>query len=261
VNFIIVAAARTGSTHLSNYLSRHREIFCHGESFHPQRVHFRGSGGTANPAGRQHLEKELEDLRAQDPHAFLERIFRLDNGREHVGFKIFGNHNPKMLRSMLKNDSIRNVVLFRGNVLARYASVMAAKQTETWGANPKRPLVTFNPDRFGKHAETYLTFFEETLGFLNRKKLPYFFIRSDELNNEARLVQLLNFIGATPVLPEGEPADRVRGSSDIVSRFSNPDDVSRYLEDNGLMHWAYEGDLHFALRPDGDASSPPLDQK
>jgi hypothetical protein len=214
-----------------------------------------------DPEGKERLEKELEALRADDPHAFLERLFALNNGREHVGFKIFGNHNPKMLRSMLKDDSIRKVVLFRSNVLARYASAMAAKQTETWGANPDRPPVAFDADRFVKHAETYLAFFDRTLEFLNRKKQSYFFIRSDELNNEARLVQLLNFLGAEPVLPEGESAvERIRGSADIASRFSNPDEVLRYLRDNGLMHWAYDGDLHFALPQNGDGDFPVLDQ-
>lgn len=259
MNFIIVAAARTGSTHLSTYLSRHPEICCHGESFHPSRVHVRH--GRTDPQSREPLEEELEALRADDPHAFLARIFALNNGREHVGFKIFGNHAPKMLRSMLKNDSIRKVVLFRSNVLARYASAMAAKQTKTWGKNPERPLVAFNADRFTRHAEAYLTFFEQTLEFLNRRKQSYFFIRSDEINNEMRLVQLLNFIGAEPVLPEDKSApERIRGSTDIVSRFSNPHEVLRYLSDNGLMHWAHDGDLHFSLPQNGDRGSPTSDE-
>ena len=261
MNFIIVAAARTGSTHLSTYLSRHPEICCHGKSFHPHRVHVRHGRGGADPEGKELLEKELEALRADDPHAFLEKLFALNNGREHVGFKIFGHHNPKMLRSMLKDDSIRKVVLFRSNVLARYASAITAKQTKTWGKNPERPRVAFRADRFNRHAAAYLTFFEQTLEFLNRRKQPYFFIRSDEINNEARLVQLLNFIGAKPVLPQGESArERIRGSTDIVSRFSNPEEVLRYLRENGLMHWAHDGDLHFSLPQNGDSDSPASDE-
>jgi hypothetical protein len=247
MNFTIIAAARTGSTHLSTYLSHHPDICCHGESFHPQRVHFRYGKAKADPGGKQRLESELKELRANDPDAFLERIFALNNGREHVGFKIFGNHNPEMLRTMLRSEAIQKIVLFRANVLARYASVLAAKETKTWGAAPERPPVQFKPPHFIKHMNTYLAFFERALQLLNKHGQPYFFIRSDELNNELRLVQLVSFIGAKPVLPKSETiVPRERGSADIASRFSNSDEVIGFLRDRGLMHWAYEGDLSFA---------------
>ena len=246
MNFVIVGATRTGSSHLASYLNRHPEICCHGEAFNPRRVHVRYGKAKVDAAGKQRLESELKELRTKDPPAFLERLFRFAPRCRHAGFKIFEGHHRDVLEAMLENDSIRKVVLFRANALARFASNLAAKETQTWGSNPERPPVEFDAKLFEQQTARYFRFFARTLRTLNQNGQSYFFLRSDELNNELRLIDLLRFIGAEPILPKQETVfERVRGSADIASRFSNANDVLTYLRAKDLMHWAYEGDLYF----------------
>ena len=48
--FVIIAAPRSGSTHLVNVLCRHPEVACHGEVFAKKRVLFWGAGAEQNSA-------------------------------------------------------------------------------------------------------------------------------------------------------------------------------------------------------------------
>jgi hypothetical protein len=246
MRFVIIAAPRTGSSHLSSLLYRHPAICCHGELFNPNRVHFRSAAHKGDSEGKQRLERELRELRSTDSSAFLERIYTLDDGRAHVGFKIFSNHHPKMLKMLLMNEAIAKIVLYRANVLARFASMLAAKSSKTWGPAPERPLVEFDAEQFTENMNEYVSYFKRVLKLLNTSGQRYFFIRSDELNNELRIAQLLSFLDAdlsVSEIPSGK--SRERGLSAIVERFSNPEEVTRFLEEHRLMHWTYEGDFSF----------------
>jgi LPS sulfotransferase NodH len=256
LRFVIVASARTGSSYLTTYLSRHGEICCHGESFHPKGVHLNGRILKHSPEERTKLENELFDVRSREPGAFLQRLFELNNGLAHVGFKIFGKHNRTILEQLLHDSSVGKIVLFRPNVLAQYASLRAARKTSTWGGEDRtRPEIRFHPGKFMEYYNNYVSFFSATMETLNQTGQAYHVMRYDELNNPVMLVRLFRFIGATPTLPtQRAGVQRVRASSDIVSRFSNPEDVLEFLGEHSLMQWTHESDLLFSALSDVPAS-------
>lgn len=242
MRFAILAAARSGSTYLTSYLSLHKDIWCHDEVFNPTKTIF--STAASTDAERRTLSAELLHLRAENPFSFLETIYGIGHGREHVGFKIFPSHSPEVLNKLIADAEVRKVLLFRSNLLARHASNLAASQTRTRGQEPERPLVRFVPADFMRQSRRYQRFFRRTIATLQECGQSYFFLRSDELMFEPKLHQLLDFLGASGPLPQWDQGSPwVRGSSDIVSRFSNPDEVAVFLQARGLMHLAWESDL------------------
>ena len=131
MRFVIIASARTGSSHLVNVLGGHPEVFCHGNVFaqHMMATFWpKGARPTASEVGA--IKSDLREIREKDPDAFLERVFSMDFGRAHVGFKIFRGQNDAILEKLIADSSVRKIVLFRRNVLANYSSAMLAKESQ-----------------------------------------------------------------------------------------------------------------------------------
>lgn len=250
MRFVVIAAARTGSTHLVTQLNREPDIWCHDEVFHPSRVFLRWPGNP--PASvREDLEAELLALRESDPDRFLARVHGLGFDRRNVGMRIFERHDPAMLARMIADPEIAKIVLLRANVLANYASRLEARDDGAWGVVDQEQRAAAPPVRFGRkafitHHDRYLGFFARTLERLNASGQPYRLIRYDELNNPTLLAGLAQFLGARSA-PRPPPVTRhVRGHSDILSRFSNPAAAKHFLKSIGHPEWAHEGEVSFA---------------
>ena len=104
-----------------------------------------------------------------------------------------------------------------------------------------RPAVEFDGQRFSRDHAKYSAYYLRILERLVGTGQPFHFIRYDEINTTCSLSALLQFIGATAEVVLA-PKPMIRGSSDILSRFSNPEVAERYLHEHGLMHWAHEAD-------------------
>lgn len=125
--FMIVAAARTGSSMLANLIQSHPNVLCHMEIFNPARVEGFSGSYRARLAEEPDLEGRLRHLRGQHPEVFLYKIAFDAQGRRSVGFKF--KYEELLLpqfagaRSALIADTdIRIVHLRRRNLLARYLS-------------------------------------------------------------------------------------------------------------------------------------------
>src|SRR5262249_16767183 len=138
------------------------------------------------------------------------------------------------------------VVLYRSNFLAVYASLLAALQTGAYSAaemlRVQRPMVTFSGEQFEQWLSAYEEFYACILEQLRITGQVFHLIRYEELNANGRLFSLLEFLGATPKVAPVE-ALRVRGSPNILSRFSNPEVVEASLRKHDRLHWAQEEDL------------------
>jgi hypothetical protein len=241
MRFAIVGLKRTGSSYLVNLLGGHPQIHCCGEIFNPDGVNLRWPKEAGGRRAARELESELEALRATDPVTFLERVYATDFGRPVVGFKIFKNHHPEMLTHILADRNIAKIVHSRANGLARYASALAKRLAGPAGRHAEKPPVAFDAAQFAPFHREHATFFDETEQRLAASGQDFHRSRYEELNNPARLIDMLNFLGVAPELPplQGPPPNR--GSSDVLSRFSNPEAAEAYLRDHGLMQWAHEG--------------------
>jgi hypothetical protein len=238
--FVIMAWPRTGSSHLVHLLNSHGEILCNGEIF---------QSGIASLAVRWPksdrkvgLMDELVRLRREDPEAFLDRILARDYEREYVGFKIFPDHNDEVLAQLVADTSIRKIILLRRNILAVFSSAMIARltgQRKSEAADTGwRPAIEFAPEQFISFSAAYTAFYSNIFAKLHETRQPLYLHLYEDINNPDQIDRLVRFIGATPAGPLTSML-RKQNSADILSRFSNPDDVSRFLQAHDL-DWSNE---------------------
>ena len=89
VKFAILAIARTGSTYLTSALASHPDVCMYGEIMH----------GDISKHIREDARKHLDlSIREQDPIKFVNEIYKLDEGKKLVGFKIWKYQSPKAVK-------------------------------------------------------------------------------------------------------------------------------------------------------------------
>ena len=236
---------RSGTNRLVAQLQAQSDIWCHGEVLQIDRV-FVTSPSLKWKKEFPPIESELLSLRRSDPCAFFEKVYSMNYGRDHCGIKtLFGERQDVALtKSVLENKAIAKIVVHRTNVLASYSSYNAAIQDDAWNLKKMertpRSKVKFSEAMFSQYRSRY----EERVQkiFVSLQGQEYFVLRYDELNLQARLAALLRFLGACSEVAYVEtPA--VRGSRDVLSRFSNPEVAETFLHRCGLTHWSHENDV------------------
>ena len=266
MRFVIIASRRTGSSHLVNTLSGHPEIFCHGNIFGSHMMPVFWPRGQRKPREIESIKTELRELRDADPEGFLDRVYTLGHGKPHVGFKIFRGQNNRILETLIRDSSVRKLVLYRGNVLASYSSDLAAKSTGSWGAQeghekPRAPKVKFSEDEFVAYYNENARWYSRIIGDLLSHREAFHLIRYEEINDPLFLRTIVNFIGADPNRPIEEseqPKRQIKQNSfDIVSRFSDEDGVRQFLSRHSLLSWAHEGEASVTARWEGLADDEP----
>lgn len=217
-------------------------MYCHREVFAKNKVLFHGQSEERN-----RLNEELLTLRSQDSDAFLERIFAMNDGRDHVGFKIFQGQNDAVLARLLEDPAIGKIVLYRRNVLAAYSSALAAKETGVWGAKAstrlaKRPKVRFAAANFVKFHDRRVQFYRECAARIVAARQQFHWIEYESLNEPAKMLNLLAFIGVKAGKPKDAEFVERRPAINVCGRFENAAEAEAFLRDHGLAHWAYEGE-------------------
>lgn len=119
--FIILCAARTGSTMLKHFLHSHPDIWCHGEVFGDEVHGFVGVGF------RSPLRPVLKSIRSERPREFLHDFVFAPEAARAVGFKIkyeeLSQPELRWLLDELRAEPDLHVIhLFRQNRLKRFVS-------------------------------------------------------------------------------------------------------------------------------------------
>lgn len=242
MRFVIIAAERTGSSYLTSRLRRHRDILCHGEVFHKKNVWVYWPKRDST----DEVKAELHTLRHKDPRALLERVFAATYGHPCVGFKIFKGQCDSILQTLIDDRSVRKVVLYRRNVLANYASALAAARTGIWSTKEaletEVPKLTFKSAQFIRFHDDYVQSYRFIIGSLNENREPFLLYNYEDVNDPMLFAGLLVFIGADPGRFREIPRREIvkQNPADVLSRFSNPDAAASFLRDHGLLHWAHE---------------------
>jgi hypothetical protein len=253
MRFLIIASPRTGSSHLTDMLNHQEDILCSGEIFHPYRAYVRWPKSELTSEMRQ----SLRTLRKKDPVGFTEHVYSANRGRSHVGFKMVNNRNNLVLYRLLGDPSVFKIVLYRQNVLANQSSKLIAATTGEWARRGKKvgeppPKILFEAARFIKFHNTYTGFYRNVLTELNKTNSPYRFLNYEEINDPYLFTGLVTAIRGETSPVRFLSRHRKQNSPDILSRYSNPDDVRQFLTEHGLMNWAYEGGT--SLEPLGSAA-------
>jgi hypothetical protein len=123
-------------------------------------------------------------------------------------------------------------------VLARYSSDKVTRRIRL-GMAKQGDRIEFDPEEFHAFHLRHDDFYSDARSRLADTGRPYLEISYIEACTPAGMRSIVAAIGADPSAALRVPTAK-RNSSDVVSRFSNPDDVAAYLASNDLEHWREE---------------------
>lgn len=229
--FAILAVPRTGSNWLAHLLQSHPDVLMHPEPFRLGRL----------DAALPEAEREFAiELRANDPVAFLDRLFAEPTNRSHIGLKFLLHQPVAALDRLLADLGTALIVLSRRNKLAEFASYKIAQQTEVWAsyqlaerrpegsASPDDDRCVFVPEQY----ERYLRGKESQYGFVHSRLARYgrsaFFMEYEQIGDSGVQERMLDFLGLRTDVVLQAP-DRKLNAPGVMSRFRNPSAVRDYL--------------------------------
>jgi hypothetical protein len=239
IKFVILNAPRTGSNFLCTVLNSHPDILCHHEIFNPHVI------GVARHLHGTDFHLGTMDEREADPHNFLDRMWRANDGRRAVGFKLCLWQHQRAYDHVLPDKAVRKVILKRRNRVKTFVSLLLARQTGEWvvyddvGAPAPRPRVHVEPDALLENVALQDRFYSETESALRRSGQPYIELWYEDLFGPDALASVLDFLEMTgpPLLPSGETWKLTPVAlNDVVANF----DVLA----QGLRGSSLEAELH-----------------
>jgi LPS sulfotransferase NodH len=205
--FVILNAPRTGSNYLCTLLNSHPEILCHHEIFNPHVV------GVARHLQNGAFHLGAIEERERDPVEFLGRVWRHNEGRRSVGFKLCWKQNEAIFYEVLADSQIRKIVLKRRNRIKAFVSLLLARQTGEWviyddaAAPGARPKVHVNKAELQKHIEFNDAYYAEIESAIqqpgHRGHITYY----EDLFSETNLCAMLKFLDvgkSNPALLSGQ---------------------------------------------------------
>ena len=157
--FVILNAPRTGSNFLCTVLNSHPDILCHHEIFNPHVI-----GVARHLQGADFCLGTTEE-REGDPIDFLHRVWRRNEGRLAVGFKLCLRQHEAAYHAVVADRSVRKIILKRRNRIKTFVSLLLARQTGEWvvyddsGQPGPRPAIHIDiaalRDNIGLHERYY----------------------------------------------------------------------------------------------------------
>ena len=232
--FVILAVPRTGSNLLCTLLNSHPQILCHHEVFNPQGVF------TALDYRGQGLSVESLRQRDQDPMAFLDRVWQTGTDNTCVGFKWTRGQNEDVLKSVLKDDQVKKIVLRRRNRIKTYVSERIAQQTQQWEVYSRheltlpRPRIHVDAVELLEHIASNQRFYAELSAAVSQPNQQHLEVEYEMLFDRNVQVRMFEFL-AVPS-PEMRPiaASVKQNSSDLRDTIANFSELAARLPDGEL---------------------------
>ncbi|GEM_PF-1046454 len=244
IKFSIIANPRTGTNHFIDLLICHQEVTCHREVFHRDTVYLHGGA-----------RDDLLERRERDPVAFLQELYDSSPTRA-CGFKIFGEHNSAVLDNVLHDPTIKKIILYRPNYLAVYSSERIAEAEKNYlikeddnkisidacayDSSRTSEKAPFDQTEFNHRWSAYQEHYKYAIDVLNESGQNYLFTTYEDFVNESLFRRVFTFLGLSQPV-EVNSRVRKQNTSDILSRFLNPEDALAYIEGIGRINWANEG--------------------
>ena len=243
IRFVIIANPRTGTNHFIDLLNSHQDITCHREVFHRDAVYILGGSRI-----------DLLEKRELNPVAFMEDLYFSSPTRA-CGFKIFAGHNVQVLEKVLQDQTIKKIILYRPNFLAVYSSekiaeaekrylIMDEKLTSidagAYDSSRTSEMAFFDQVDFSRRWTVYQEYYKYALDVLNETEQMYLFMTYEDFINESFFRRIFSFLGLSQ--PKAlHTRMKKQNTSDILSRFYNPDEARDFIKRIGRMNWANEG--------------------
>jgi hypothetical protein len=236
--FAIIGSQRSGTSYLRRSLNDHPDIVCHGEPFGPG-----GLGVIEAPARKAALPSQEE--RDSDPIGFLDRLMAF-HPEGLAGFKLLLAHSPPVLNEIAARG-YRLIILRRENALARYSSIQILVTMQALGERFDRPAnagpgaikANFDATAFERYREGDRARWQAFEDIREHHAPSCLELEYADLAWGDGRERVLDFLGAER-RPLKAGLEKLN-STDVVSRFANPETVRDYLASHGLTRWAQEG--------------------
>ncbi|MEM7470563.1 MAG: nodulation protein NodH [Pseudomonadota bacterium] len=220
-SFVILAEMRTGSNFLEASLNSFEGISSYGELFNP---HFVG----------QHNKDALFgislDQREADPFSLLGAIREKTDGL--AGFRLFSDHDPRVLEYVLAEPSCAKIVLTR-NPLESYISLKIAAETGQWKLSDlqkrKDAKVGFDLKEFQDHLDTQRQFQSDINAVLQRTGQAAFHIRYEDVGEVEILNGLARFLGAPDQIKSVSNKTKKQNPGRLEDKVSNFSEMTQLL--------------------------------
>jgi hypothetical protein len=240
VRFVIFAAPRTGSNLLCSLLGSHPEILCHHGLFNPRGIHCARDRRVA-------LGSVAE--RDRDPAAFLDRVWSLNGDARATGFKLNLGESSEAIDLLLRDRSIRKLLLRRRNRLRTYVSEEIANRTGIWESydppvETALPAIRVAVADLLRHADRNAAWYAGIEAALAATGQDWLETEYEALADRQEIARILAFLGVEGGAPLAS-ASHKRGPADLGAVVANLDELT-----DALVGTPLGGDLAARDAPD-----------
>jgi LPS sulfotransferase NodH len=234
--FVIVGAARTGSTLLVRTLNSLDNICCHGELLAPEAVRGYDDGFdllAASKSERDERSKRLLLARTRDPRGFILEALHSDNTA--TGFKaLYSSFNdprwPEVKATLLALPGLRFIHLIRRNNLRRYISEQILQSggpnhSGAGGNSEKRLQVHIDIAAFLQNAAEMDAQTRHMQGLLADKAVLDIYYEELAADTPTSVSRVCQFLGMDTLPSAIEPALQKVGATDLRESVSNFQDL------------------------------------
>ncbi|MBL4660702.1 MAG: hypothetical protein JKY19_10120 [Alcanivoracaceae bacterium] len=194
IRFVILAAPRSGSNMLCSMLNSHHSILCHHELYNPADIFYALQLRDSDFKLAVNMEQ-----RDRQPLSFLARVWRYNQSKSCVGFKMTHKQNPQVFDALLADTSIKKIVLKRNNTVKVHVSKLIAEQNGIWEdygqhAPTKHNQVEVDLSSLQADVAFNLAFYQEIIISLNQSKQNYIVVEYEKLTTQLTQNTILDFL-------------------------------------------------------------------
>ncbi len=238
--FVLLSMPRTGSNRLATSLNSHPQIKCFRETFHGMLDKNSKPPSLLKRIDKKYLDKYYHKTHYMD---YINTVFDLDIKEKFVGFKLMLGQHIKARNDVIEDESYKKILLYRENELTCYSSRLIAKETGQGNVKKGDTVLTvtvpFNPKKFEKFCKRRHHQYQKTRQLLAQNDQEYIDIEYKDSLTTEWMKKIITFIGADRNF-RTESKQQKRNTSNIVERFTQPDEVMTYLKSIGKEEWAVE---------------------
>jgi len=232
--FVLLSAARSGTSLIIETLRTHPQALVHGEIFHEKvEWHVRSEFLACNDVAKRDV----------DPIGFARDILAQDFGHDAVGFKMWREQNETVCDYLLRDPTVVKIILKRENRLAHFSSCVLAQVTDVWNVRSNDRLGRVAPRRLSFSRNGLLNFIrhhEELHEYYMAKAVGRVVLM--EYLEAARLEFGELFLSLGLAQMELEPQTRKLYGDRMLDRYDYQyhDLIRRTLSELGKSEWLWE---------------------
>jgi Sulfotransferase family len=243
--FVIVTHQRSGSNMLVSMLNNHPEIRCFNELMRPTARWMKRDGyrGALRILEKVDAAFQKDRYRFGHPYEFVHAAFKTVPKKKLCGFKFHIVQHPKFLSRLIKDPDCKIIVLQRDNRLAQFSSKKIARITGQGsirkGTKVIHAVVKFRAWEFKRYVKRMEKEWKRVKLELSASGKQYLNLQYTDLFSRQVVHNMFEFLEVDPSV-HVEPRTVKRNSSEILSRFSNPDKAAETIVRMGFEQWSHE---------------------